>query len=146
MPASRPRFFWGIKESYLGYVGMLPDARIEISRGAVRAEDGAFEFPLDAGAAGPDAVRRFRGSVVITGHDGLMHVELADPWVELDDEVVRISTSHRGERVTVATATPPSGDATRWTGPSGTRLTEAGSTWLGSAYGEGEEAASAGIR
>src|ERR1700712_4613784 len=41
---------WGIKESFRNYVkGPIAQGQIEVSGGAVEAEDGTFRFPVESG-------------------------------------------------------------------------------------------------
>lgn len=61
---------WGIKGSLLRYVRGMAD-------GVVATDGGATESP--AGFTFPGDGLRFTGSVTLTGHDGMMHVVLADP-------------------------------------------------------------------
>jgi Htaa. len=68
---------WGIKKSLIGYVRGMDDGRILVGDGATASDDGVFVFP------GDDELR-FRGSVTLLGHDGMMRVVVQDPWIERD--------------------------------------------------------------
>ena len=68
---------WGVKASLLDYVRGMPDGAVELD-GPRESPDG-FVF---AAADGPeDGIRRFKGSVTLTGHSGMMRVVIADPWI-----------------------------------------------------------------
>ena len=68
---------WAVKASLVGYVERMPDGRIELD-GATRTDAG-FIFPVVDADAG-----RFTGSVTFLGHNGMMRVVIADPWVTRD--------------------------------------------------------------
>ena len=105
---------WGLKTSLLGYVEALPDGSITVSGGATRAVGGEIRFPFAerSSPAGRPEVR-FTGSVILSGHSGVMRIGIRDPWIELapdgavltvidealDDGLSRITVA----RVTVVT-------------------------------------------
>ncbi|WP_156138603.1 HtaA domain-containing protein [Microbacterium mangrovi] len=69
---------WAIKGSLVGYVRGMADGEIALD-GA--AED-ASGFRFREAPESEPAVRRFTGRVRFTGHNGMMRVVIADPWVE----------------------------------------------------------------
>lgn len=68
---------WPIKGSLIGYVRGMSDGRVELDGGA-QERDGAFVFPA------ADAPGQFAGSVTFLGHNGMMRVLIADPWLRAD--------------------------------------------------------------
>lgn len=68
---------WGIKASLIAYVTAMSDGRVELD--GARSTPRGFVFPAadDAG----DGFLRFRGSVTLSGHDGMMHVRFGEPWL-----------------------------------------------------------------
>lgn len=68
MPASA--LIWPIKKSFTSYVEQLSDGRIDVGEGAERVDDG-FVFPAADGHGD-----RFGGSVVCSGHFGMLLVEI----------------------------------------------------------------------
>src|SRR5690606_41148339 len=73
---------WGIKRSFIRYIGSLPDTAHAAVDGAYLGETSFFTFPVDATAANTPAVVRFRGSLRIRAHGGMLDVLIADPWIE----------------------------------------------------------------
>lgn len=65
---------WAVKTSLVGYVRRMPDGRVELD--GTTETDGAFAFP----AADADTAT-FTGSVAFLGHNGMMRVVIADPWL-----------------------------------------------------------------
>ena len=68
MPASA--LIWPIKKSFTSYIEQLADGRIDVGDGAERVDD-AFVFP-----AADDGGNRFGGSVVCSGHFGMLLLEI----------------------------------------------------------------------
>jgi hypothetical protein len=68
MPASA--LIWPIKKSFTSYVEQLADGRIDVGEGAERVDD-AFVFPAADGEG-----NRFGGSVVCSGHFGMLLLEI----------------------------------------------------------------------
>jgi len=82
---------WAIKGSLLEYVRRMPDGSVALD--GVTEVAGGFSFPaIDA--------ESFSGSVTLVGHDGMMHVVIADP------AVLRTDT---GWLLTIADDTSPGG-------------------------------------
>ena len=91
---------WGIKDSLISYVLGMPDGSVRLTPPAAQTPTG-FRFAPDPAvasdpAAAPDpaavsdpaavpdpAARtlRFAGSVTLQGHNGMMRIEIADPWL-----------------------------------------------------------------
>lgn len=97
---------WGIKESLLRYVEGLSDGAIVVSNSASRVGND-FEFTLDLAESDYDADSRvgtlqFRGSVLLTGYEGAMRVEIKDPQLYLKGDVgglaLKASSIFTGER------------------------------------------------
>lgn len=77
---------WGVKASLVAYVAGLPDGRVVTTGGAVRLAAGPFRFPLEGlEQGGPGYRARFRGGVRLSGHGGLLTIDLSDPRLDLDD-------------------------------------------------------------
>lgn len=102
---------WGIKASLIGYINAMSDGSITLARGARRDAD-AFVFP--AMSVSPDRLQ-FEGAVTLDGHDGMLHLTLADPalersgaeWVltiiDPDDPDARLTFAHIATLVNSAT-------------------------------------------
>lgn len=65
---------WAVKASLAQYVRRMSDGRIDLD-GATETDDG-FAFPTTDTERG-----HFGGSVTFIGHNGMMRVTIADPWV-----------------------------------------------------------------
>lgn len=81
---------WGIKRSFVSYLSRLPDCRVSAEGGATIVSGSYFQFVRDT-EAGADAlsapgvteILKFRGVARLSGHHDMLHVVVADPWVEL---------------------------------------------------------------
>lgn len=91
-PAPRDRplasgLIWGVKASFLSYLGRMPDLKSSVTR-AVVTPGGGFFFPLDSAedydAATGDGTLRFDGDVRFSGHHGMLFVMFAQPWVTFE--------------------------------------------------------------
>ena len=106
---------WGIKASFLAYVGHLPDAAMSATDGAVHSPEG-FVFPLedasDFDARTGSGELRFRGDVRLRGHGGMLAVRFANPRVTVDDAGPWLSVEDAaGTRLRLAAlGTPRSAD------------------------------------
>jgi hypothetical protein len=77
---------WGIKGSFMDYIGRMADGRATVTDGATPTEGNVMVFepagvappPADADA---DLFLSFRGDIRFAGHFGLLFVRLADPQV-----------------------------------------------------------------
>jgi len=77
---------WGIRKSFVEYVGSLDDGTITARSGALTTDDGAFSFAAGEVDLSPDlttGTMSFNGDVILSGHEGMMHVRLLDPVIEL---------------------------------------------------------------
>lgn len=102
---------WGVKQSFRNYVEAT-GGRIEASRGAQRAPDGAFTFAATPGegltldtTGKPVGRAAFKGEVSFETHGGMLSVQLADPMVEIDSSGGVLSVADLGtggRRVEVA--------------------------------------------
>jgi hypothetical protein len=75
---------WSLKQSFKDYVQALPDGLEELHAGASVAGNGTYTFPQAAVRASADQGRvfRFAGKLAFSGYAGLLHVLVAEPWVE----------------------------------------------------------------
>lgn len=109
---------WAVKESLLTYVEALDDGAVEVVAPTSRSEDGFFFPTAEPGdsptaepgadptvevvnspaADGPPAALQFLGAVRLTGHWGMLDVELRDPRVELDGGRGTLFVRERGGR------------------------------------------------
>lgn len=86
---------WGIKASFLLYVGRQLGSEASVGGGAGYTSGHEFTFPestespVDLGAE--RGVLKFEGDVRLRAHGGLLDVWMADPWVELDAPVSTLS-------------------------------------------------------
>lgn len=74
---------WGIKDSFLAYVGRMPDTSVSLAPGSGQLPDGRFYFSPDPDA--PAGGFWFRGGFRLRAHGGLLDLSLADPRVEEQD-------------------------------------------------------------
>lgn len=93
------RLTWGVKTSFVCYVRAVGGG-VVADRGA-RDDGAAFAFAA-AGSSPTDLEWRFQGRVSFQAHDGLLDVQIADPWVRLGDHGFDLSvTDGGGSRLTV---------------------------------------------
>jgi hypothetical protein len=93
---------WAVKESLISYVERLDDGAVEVISPATRSEAG-FWFPTAEASADPvgdgaPTVLQFLGAVRLTGHWGMLDVELRDPRIELDCGHGTLFVRDRGSR------------------------------------------------
>jgi hypothetical protein len=93
---------WAVKDSLLSYVEGLDDGSVEVVEPASRSDAG-FWFPTAEPGADPveaaaPTVLQFLGTVRLTGHWGMLDVELRDPRVELDGPHGTLFVHDRGSR------------------------------------------------
>lgn len=77
---------WGIKASFLEYIGRMSDGRGTVTNGATPTEGNVMVFepaevPTPPEAADADLFLAFRGDVRFAGHFGMLYVRIADPWL-----------------------------------------------------------------
>lgn len=110
---------WGIKSSFLGYVGRMPDGKAYLGGGAAANERNELFFPLTSAENGTFA---FGGTVTFTGHFGMLYVQVAEPAIVVRDGEAEMTVadpeSKDGKRVRLVTfaLTGPSveDDVERW--------------------------------
>lgn len=95
-----PGLVWAVKDSLVAYVEALDDGVVEAVAPASRGEAG-FEFPGDVAAStfdpdGPSGAWQFRGAVRLTGHWGMLELELRDPRIELTGRTGVLLVGERG--------------------------------------------------
>lgn len=77
-------FTWGIKQSFLRYIGAIDDASINLHGGASMLEAGAFNFEYATSNLDADTKQRtfdFGGTVQISAHSGMLALTLHNPRV-----------------------------------------------------------------
>lgn len=75
---------WGIKQSFMRYLGALDDARIGLGDGASMLDMGAFSFGFEASTVDPSGETGtfdFRGTVELSAHGGMLALHLRNPRV-----------------------------------------------------------------
>ncbi|WP_166872657.1 HtaA domain-containing protein [Salinibacterium sp. ZJ450] len=97
-----PQLTWSIKDTLLAYIEALDDGVVEALAPASRDEAG-FLFPVDEAASDFDAsnltgILQFVGTVKLTGHWGMLDVELRDPRIELTGQSGTLLVRERGGR------------------------------------------------
>lgn len=131
--SSSARLRWGIKRSLINYVSDVYDGAIEASDGATSDDERVFTFDPDpSDEAGP---RRFRGRIILTAHDDMLRIELADPWLEHDGENTILSVFSPMDDRRVAMAALTQIDDESWSAT----LTPRGADVLGPQYFSGTE-------
>ncbi|TRW46036.1 hypothetical protein FJ693_06960 [Georgenia yuyongxinii] len=109
--ATTPGLTWAVKDSLMSYVVALDDGTVEALAPASRSEDGFF-FPSDeammsgepgnlGGGGDPEAPEggfQFLGAVRLTGHWGMLDVELREPRVTLSGGAGTLLVRERGAR------------------------------------------------
>ena len=138
---------WNIKQSFRNYVSELDDGKEQWMAPTGGIHDGDLVFPavnVRVGAAG-DLVFAFGGAIRFSGYHGMLHVDLADPWVEVDAEGARVTADvappgSAERRITVAKAkgapTSIPNESWEWAVDEST-LTSQGAALLGSVYPAG---------
>jgi hypothetical protein len=100
--ATTPGLTWTLKDSLVSYVEAIDDGAVEPLAPASRSQAGFF-FPWDGAAAsgdlgGPDGDFPFLGAVRLTGHWGMLDVELREPRVTLTGGTGALLVRERGAR------------------------------------------------
>lgn len=138
---------WGVKESYRTYLQTSPLAKGSFSGGSFGASGGAVN--VEAGGIG---TVNFAGSVVASGHGGLLQFQLSNPTVQITGPTTGVliasvnATEPSGAQALASTVVFAnlsfpggvvlSGDTLSVTGASAT-LTTAGAPGFGGFYGAG---------
>ncbi|MGR6520303.1 HtaA domain-containing protein (plasmid) [Rhodococcus erythropolis] len=79
-------FTWGIKRSFIRYISYLPDGDHVGEDGAYLNEASLFTYPRSHSSGAGAGELRFRGTVRIGGHGGLLGVLLSEPWIRLSGD------------------------------------------------------------
>ncbi|MDR6436779.1 hypothetical protein J2790_001900 [Paenarthrobacter nicotinovorans] len=86
---------WGVKTSFLNYLGHTGDATTTVTGSAAPTASGKFYFapavapPVDT--TEETVTLRFLGGVQFHAHFGMLRVEIQDPWVTFSAEGSRLS-------------------------------------------------------
>lgn len=70
---------WGIKESLIRYVASMADGSVT-AHAPAQAIPGGFSFPASRSAP-TDGSLWFSGSVTLSGHGGMLKLQIEDPWL-----------------------------------------------------------------
>ena len=77
---------WGLKRSFIRYIGSLPDGGHALGDGASLSHGSFFTFaPAPGSTFDPltlSGTLKFAGQLRLTGHHNMLYVLLADPWIE----------------------------------------------------------------
>ena len=141
-----PGLGWPIKASFARYVASLPDGRGALDGAIMASPIHGLIFAL-ADASGYDmathnGVLKFGGRIGFRGHFGMLNVDVAEPWLEIDTGggILSIAGSGAGGRIELARCTLSWADAAMLEARSRTlALTAQGSALFGGTYGEGSE-------
>ena len=138
---------WAVHGDFLRYMSRIGDGQIAVIDGAEQLPDGGFRFPVMGPTDAPDdsAVgqcaqssdsTRFRGSVVCTGHHGMLAVTIAAPELlrqEGATVLVIDDPFSPGERMPMAHLRPSRQDPRQFA----TRLSEEGADLFQGVYATG---------
>ncbi len=126
---------WGVKSSLLHYLTGVARGRIEVFDGALMTDRGVV-FPAQEHAPHPLV---FRGTVLLTGHGGMMRISLGDPVIhrESDGRWLLSACGADGERIPVADIDQFTQDDTGLVQAGVTTLTRAGVVIFGDQYPAG---------
>lgn len=143
---------WNIKDSFRDYVAELPDGA-ETWTGDIGGIDGHdLVFPalgIESNPESGEAILKFGGGVRYAGYRGMLRVDIADPWIELDGAggTLTANTAPAGvpaRRTVIAKVTGKpirtGEDGWEWQAAS-TSLSASGASLLGSVYPPGTIAA-----
>lgn len=142
--AHLPGLTWGVKASFVGYVGGTGGG-VRVTEGAASV-DGAFFYPLldqsEFELATARGTIRFGGRVHFSGHFGALDLTLGEPWLESDDRgaVITVDTGTTGRVPLVALGaaeTRLEGEHIVWAGVQTLMVPDAAALFNG-AYGTGE--------
>lgn len=100
---------WGIKRSFVRYLSFLPDASMSIDNGAEATNGSFFTFKPNGAELDPQTGRgtlRFTGEVRMSGHGGMMRLQLLNPWITLTPEGATLSVSTPGSSGSDSDTTP----------------------------------------
>ncbi|WP_037144294.1 HtaA domain-containing protein [Rhodococcoides fascians] len=140
---------WSIKASFVSYVNGMQDGACAVTApGEADADGWVFpgRFPSSNEWAAPLELGQFRGAVNFSGHHGLLHVVVADPWVNLTSTPKLVSIADPdwpGRRMELATfeverlSNCPTEPGTGWRGVN-VRLTADGADLFFRVYEPGD--------
>lgn len=152
VPSQPHGLAWGIKKSFVDYVGSIADGSITARSGAITTDDGGFSFGAGSVDLADDlstGTLAFTGDVILSGHDGMMHVRLLDPAIELLGSHAQLSvaadtvegTEPDQSRIVIARmyagGFADQGDTLEWRA-STVLLTDEGATLFGKQYPSGQ--------
>lgn len=130
---ARRGLIWGIKDSFLLYVGAIPDGICEVSGGVAPHSAGRFFFP-------PTHIEgAFAGTLRVTAYGGILDVTVASPRIisSVDGQELVVETLDNARPVMrVASLQSVESDGAGIAEYEATLLADAGS-WLGDAYAVG---------
>lgn len=144
---------WGLKRSFIRYIGTLPDGGHDLSEGASLSQTSFFTFePSPSSTFDPvtdTGTLKFTGQLRLRGHHNMLFVMIADPWIEFIEgqailSVVDATTwPDRTKRICLALLSP----SAREFFPDGSilfpsiqaTLAETGTDTFGGNYSAGEE-------
>lgn len=87
LPAVNYGLRWGIKDSFVAYIGRMPDGKVSVGAGAYHTETGAFAYSPVQSARRTDLdgvearIWEFAGDVRFGGHFGMLFVRIASPTI-----------------------------------------------------------------
>lgn len=90
---------WGVKRSFVSYLSHLPDASVSAAGGADIVNGSFFNFAPAGGDYDPATglgTLRFSGDVRLSGHGGMMRIQLRDPWVSVTEGGMEFGTTLEG--------------------------------------------------
>jgi len=96
MNTTTPQLTWGVKASFRQYVAAISDGTESVSEGAF-IEGGAFSFPFQEAVEGE---YRFQGRVDVTGYNGLLSVQVQNPWLHVSEStwwITVVDPAYRGD-------------------------------------------------
>lgn len=85
MNDTSPGLVWGIKRSFLQYIARMPDGRCSATDGA-NLLDKSFHFSLDVDSGQAVGIVKFRGDVRFSGHNRMLFLRIAHPWLHTDTD------------------------------------------------------------
>lgn len=113
-----PALLWPIKRSFSKYTILFGRGQITCSGGASELESRLFRFELDDASdfdtENGRGTLKFRGEVRFEGHQGLLDVRFADPWVCVQDAETVVTVldweqlpADRSSRIQIASTKNP---------------------------------------
>lgn len=143
---------WGLKKSFVDYIGRMPDGKGVVSGGAVSTATGEVRYPPETSGrrpgadGGEDRFWLFAGEVRFSGHYGMLSVRIAAPRIVLIGgaaslDVAVPTAADADARLTLVTLrlTPEPGDdgVEQWASTD-VALTDAGVALFNDVYRPGE--------